>query len=164
MKIIAMSDSHGETAAMHEIVQKHRTADLIAFCGDGSSDIAAIRSMFPDKAVLAVRGNCDWYCDLPYYQEIELCGKKIMITHGHLLGVMQGYQRIIDYGHSNGIDIMIFGHTHKQMTSVEGRMLLVNPGSVGYSRKYTLIEIDDQTGKMTATEYPDNMYGPTIIA
>ncbi|MBQ8135615.1 MAG: YfcE family phosphodiesterase [Clostridia bacterium] len=160
MKIIVFSDSHGDAVSMEEALKKHRSAEVMIFCGDGSRDIQTIRSLHPDKALFAVRGNCDWYCDFPDVLDLELCGKKIFVTHGHLFGVKQGLQRYIDHGHSNGYDIIIFGHTHKQLTSVEGNMLLLNPGAIGYGGKYAILEINENTGQITATEYPDSSMPP----
>lgn len=163
MKIIALSDSHGDEASLHEIIKKHRSADLIIFCGDGCSDINRMKMLFRDKPFLCVKGNCDWYCDFPLIQDIELGGKKILVTHGHMFGVKDGTSRIVDMGHQNNADILIFGHTHKQLTSVEGNMMLINPGSVGYKGTYTIIEINEQTGKIKATEYPHDDYGPVVL-
>ncbi len=163
MRIIVFSDSHGDPSGMRSALRKHRHTDIVAFCGDGCKDIAEIRAAFPDKEYFSVCGNCDWYCSEPNIQEFEVAGKKIFMTHGHLFGVKQGTDRIISLARQNGYDIVLFGHTHKQLTSVEGGILLVNPGAVGYSDSYTIIDIDEITGKIKAVEYPDNDFGPVII-
>ena len=163
MKFLVFSDSHGDMAAMSSVMRKHRSAEVVMFCGDGCNDLAKLRMDHPDKAFFAVSGNCDWYCSEPNIQEFEVAGKIIFMTHGHLFGVKQGTDRIISLARQNGYDIVLFGHTHKQLTSVEGGMLLVNPGAVGYSDSYTIIDIDEITGKIKAVEYPDNDFGPVII-
>ena len=154
MKILVFSDSHGDAESMKRVIRKHRRAEVILFCGDGARDFAEIRTMYPDKAFYGVTGNCDWYTDLPAYQELELCGKYIFMTHGHMFGVKNGLSRIIDMGRSNGFAIVLFGHTHQQLTSAEGAMLIMNPGSIGCDGEYGMIEIDENTGIVTATEYP----------
>ena len=80
-----------------------------------------------------------------------------------MFGVKQSTERLINVGRQNGCDIVLFGHTHKQLTTVEGGMLVLNPGSIGYGGRYSIIEIDEKTGKIKATEYPDDDYGPVII-
>lgn len=155
MKIIVTSDSHGNIMTLKDIVLSNNDAEVVVFCGDGDRDIDEIRMMFPQKMVTSVRGNCDWCCNSPDTQEITLCGKKIFITHGHLFGVKQGYSRIIQHGKSINADIVLFGHTHNQFSSVEDNMLVLNPGSASYSKKYAIIEISDD-GKIKATEYPPN--------
>ena len=154
MKILVISDSHGDTASFDSAVRRHRSADVIVFCGDGHRDLQTIRAAHRNKAYIAVAGNCDWYCDLPLVQQSELCSKKIIVTHGHMFGVKNGLSRIIDLGRSNGFDIVLFGHTHQQVTSAEGAMLIMNPGSIGCEGEYGIIEIDERTGMVTATEYP----------
>ncbi len=163
MKFLVFSDSHGDMAAMSSVMRKHRSAEVVMFCGDGCNDLAKLRMDHPDKAFFAVSGNCDWYCSEPNYQVLELAGKKIFITHGHMFGVKQSTERLINVGRQNGCDIVLFGHTHKQLTTVEGGMLVLNPGSIGYGGRYSIIEIDEKTGKIKATEYPDDDYGPVII-
>ncbi len=154
MKILVFSDSHGDLESMVSAMKKHRKAEVVIFCGDGVRDFSQLRIKFPDKMYYGVTGNCDWYSDYPSYDEIELCCKKIFLTHGHMFGVKNGLSRIIDLGRSNGFDIVLFGHTHQQVTSAEGAMLIMNPGSIGCEGEYGIIEIDERTGMVTATEYP----------
>ncbi len=163
MKILVISDSHGDTASFDSAVRRHRSADVIVFCGDGHRDLQTIRAAHRNKAYIAVAGNCDWYCDLPLVQQSELCSKKIIVTHGHMFGVKNGYSRITNFGHQNNADILLFGHTHKQFCTVDGGMLLLNPGAMGYGGRYSIIEINEKTGKIKATEYPDSDFGPIII-
>ncbi len=163
MKILVFSDSHGDTTTMQSALKKHRSAEVVLFCGDGCRDVNTVCSGYPDKAVFSVCGNNDWYCNAPNFLTVELAGKKIFMTHGHLFGVKQGYERIINLGRENGSHIVIFGHTHKQLTTVESGMLLLNPGSVGYGGNYTIIEIDEKTGKIRAVEYPNDRFGPVIL-
>ena len=111
---------------------------------------------------ISVRGNCDWCCNVPDREEFTLCGKKIFITHGHIYGVKQGLSRITAYGHSINADIVLFGHTHQQIVTVDGSMLIMNPGSLGYNAEYGIIDIDDN-GKITAEEYPPYSLGKVTI-
>ena len=67
------------------------------------------------------------------------------------------------FGQQEKADIVLFGHTHHQLTTAESRMLIMNPGSVGFGGQYGLIDIDEKTGKITALEYPDSQYGPVVI-
>ncbi len=163
MKIIVFSDSHGDVASIKEALRKHRSADVVLFCGDGCRDAAAAVSGHNDKVLYSVCGNNDWYCNEPNFLIVELAGKKIFMTHGHLFGVKQGTDRITELGRQNGSDIIVFGHTHKQLTTVKCGMLLLNPGSIGYSGNYSIIEIDETTGKMKAVEYPNDKFGPVIL-
>lgn len=163
MKIIALSDSHGNASAIQDAITSNRDTDIIIFCGDGYDDIRQIQSMYSDKMLIAVKGNCDWFCPYPDTRDLTVAGKKIFVTHGHLFGVKEGYQRIINLGHQNHADILIFGHTHAQMCSVEGSMILLNPGSCSHQIRYAVINIDENSGKTTVTEYPPNSFGTLTV-
>ncbi|MDD6490147.1 MAG: YfcE family phosphodiesterase [Clostridia bacterium] len=162
MKILVLSDSHEKTTQLETIIRLNSAAEVVVFCGDGNGDIEDMRHIYPEKMFISVRGNCDWCCNVPDREEITLCGKKIFITHGHLYGVKQGLSRITEYGHSINADIVLFGHTHQQIVTVDGSMLLMNPGSLGFNAEYGIIDIDD-SGKITAQEYPPYPLGKAVI-
>lgn len=132
MRIIVLSDSHGDYFSLRTAVMCQPTADAVLFCGDGEEDIDRIKMEFPDKMVVAVRGNNDWGSDKKYSETLTLCGKKIFMTHGHLHHVKYDYQELINYAHSIGADILLFGHTHTSYTSYDDGMYIMNPGASGY--------------------------------
>ncbi len=163
MKILVFSDSHGNDYNMSIAIKKNKKAEVIIFCGDGHRDIEDIRRSFPEKKIYAVKGNCDWSCDFPLLITLELAGKKLLITHGHAQFVKEGLSRLIALGHKENADIVLFGHTHRQLTTADSKMLVMNPGSVGYEGNYGIIDIDEATGKITANEFPDR-FGPVVIS
>ena len=159
MKIIAFSDSHGDHMPMVSALKKHRNTDVVVFCGDGHRDISEVQKQFSDKMYLCVKGNCDWCCDFANLQTINLCNKKILITHGHIQRVKESLIQLTYLGQQEKANIVIYGHTHQQLTVLENNMILINPGSVGYAEQYTTIEIDEKTGETTVKEFPPNKYG-----
>ncbi len=163
MKILVLSDSHGYTSDIELAIRKHKKAEVIAFCGDGHRDIEEVQRKYPDKTFLKVRGNCDWGCDNALLMTIELGGKKLLLTHGHAQYVKEGLEHLISLGHRENADIVLFGHTHHQLTTADSKMLIMNPGSIGFNKEYGLVEIDESTGTITATEYPDSKYGNVVI-
>ena len=54
---------------------------------------------------------------------IEVCGKKIFITHGHFYGVKEGMQRLLYRGLELKVDIALYGHTHISNILFEEGML-----------------------------------------
>ena len=46
------------------------------------------------------------------------------------------------------LDLIIGGHTHHQLTTADGRMLIMNPGSIGFGGQFGVIEIDEATGRI----------------
>lgn len=163
MKILVFSDSHGNYYDMKRAINRHKNAEVIFFCGDGHNDIQTMQAEFPNRQFYSVKGNCDWYCDFPMLLTVTLCGKKILVTHGHAHAVKEGLYRLASLGHQENADIVLFGHTHHQLTTADGKMLIMNPGSIGFDETYGLIDIDEKTGTITAVEYPNSEFGPVVI-
>ncbi len=161
MKILVISDSHGSYDKIISTIRKNSKAEIIAFCGDGHSDIEEAKKYFPDKMFLAVRGNCDWCCDFPYLTDINLCGRKMIVTHGHLQRVKEGYSILRDFAKGINADIALFGHTHSPYLDYDGRVLIMNPGSLGYNNEYGILDIAED-GSLKAALYPKNKYNPPI--
>ena len=62
------------------------------------------------------------------------------MTHGHKYNVKLGYDSIVNMACCAGADILLFGHTHRQVFFDVNGLTVMNPGSVdrGY---YGVIEI-----------------------
>lgn len=145
MKILVMSDSHGDYRNVKTAVLVQSKAEVIIHCGDGEEQAEMIRHDFPEKAVYSVRGNCDWGSSLPTEEILNLEGKRIMFTHGHLYQVKWGYDEIKRSAREKGVDILLFGHTHIPYNVYEDGMYVMNPGSIhGYMGSYGIIDIVDK--------------------
>ena len=76
------------------------------------------------------------------------------MTHGHNYYVSLDLKVIKDEARARGMDIVMFGHTHRPVIEVEDDITLINPGSISYPRQadgiptYIMLEIDDN-GEMT---------------
>ena len=142
MKILVFSDTHGDFYSLKKAVERKPGADVIIHCGDGGNEAEELKLMYPDKAVFAVRGNCDFSCNLPVEQEITLEGKKIFITHGHRYYVKMGYQNLYYAACEKHADIVCFGHTHIPAEEYKDGCYLINPGSCrGTHATFGYIEI-----------------------
>lgn len=141
MRIVVVSDSHKDYYSLQQAVISQPTADVVVFCGDGDEDIDTLAMAVPNKTIIAVRGNCDWCSEKRYSEEITLEGKKLFITHGHLFGVKSNYSQIINQAHLLEADILLFGHTHVPYTNYDNGMYIMNPGSIGYTGTYGIVDI-----------------------
>ena len=119
MKILIISDTHGDTEKIKEIVSKHNDVDIILHAGDSQLPPYMTENM------LTVKGNCDYY-DYPVYRDLNIEGFKIHIEHGHRIHITDSM-----YLDNNDYDIVIFGHTHilKTFKNVNGKHFF-NPGSL----------------------------------
>ena len=147
MKLLVLSDSHGRSELLSDIIRMHRDAEYIIFLGDGEMDLdAALAENAIDpydphcrKRVLQVCGNCDIFSSEPVTFTEEIGEHRLMITHGFRENVKYGLSLLRSDAASKNCDIALFGHTHRQHLSEDGGVTLFNPGSV-YSRQYGMIE------------------------
>ena len=71
-----------------------------------------------------------------------------MITHGHYYYVSAGLEDIKKEARGRGMDIVMFGHTHRPLIEKDHGVVALNPGSTSYPRQdghlpsYIVMEID----------------------
>lgn len=146
-RIIAFSDTHGKRSAMHEIFE--RPADAYLFLGDGNRELDDMRLIYPDKKILSVCGNCDFYSSAPLIDIYCESGVRIMFTHGHGHGVKYSLERLLALAKENNINVMLYGHTHCRRIEYIDGIYIINPGSAAQPRdflppSYAYIDITDK--------------------
>src|SRR5687768_15935908 len=113
MKILVISDTHGETDKAKEAIEKNRDIDLIIHLGDYFRDAQKLSDLFPEIPVEYIYGNSDFMIgDVPAEKTLELDGKRIFITHGHRYSVKWDYNRLHKKAEELHADVLLFGHTH----------------------------------------------------
>lgn len=152
MRILVVSDTHGDLFSLQKAVRAQPSAEIIVHCGDGDEQVQYLKNNFKDKMIVGVRGNCDWCSTLPSKEILSVCGKKIFITHGHLYNAKLGLYTIMCAAREEKADILLFGHTHQAMTYYEDGLHMLNPGSChGYGASYGFIDITDKGDIVTNT-------------
>lgn len=152
MRILVVSDTHGDLFSLQKAVRAQPSAEIIVHCGDGDEQVQYLKNNFKDKMIVGVRGNCDWCSMLPSKEILSVCGKKIFITHGHLYNAKLGLYTIMCAAREEKADILLFGHTHQAMTYYEDGLHMLNPGSChGYGASYGFIDITDKGDIVTNT-------------
>ena len=107
----------------------------------------------------AVAGNNDFFSDLPGEREIKIGKYKVLLTHGHYYYVNSGIRHIKREAIARGIDIAMFGHTHRPMLEQEDGVVVLNPGSISYPRQegrapsYIVMELDETGEASFSVEY-----------
>ncbi len=145
MRILVTSDTHGDFYSLKKAVDEQRSAEIIIHCGDSKDEVDKLRMLYPNKAVYAVRGNCDFGSMLNYVETITVEGKKIFITHGHLYNVKYTLYNLCCAAREIGADIVVFGHTHNAICEYDDGLHILNPGSLsGYYASYAYIDITDK--------------------
>ncbi len=153
LKILVVSDSHGDLDALRSAVRRERPQAIIHL-GDHASDADAIANEFAGLPVLSVRGNCDF--DTPTRAETltrEIEGVRIFAAHGHRYGVKSGLLRLSYAAREAGARLALFGHTHCPYLGEEGEMTLMNPGACGGFRpSYGVVTLQNGTLECRLTE------------
>lgn len=128
MKIVVISDTHGNSDIFYDIISRNQTADLFIHLGDGEREFEDMRNAFPLSAFLMVRGNNDWG-SAPLVNTINLEGHRIYMTHGHRFGGMSITSYAASAAKTNECEIALFGHTHIPFYEIISGVHVFNPGS-----------------------------------
>ena len=89
----------------------------------------------PTCACVMVPGNNDFFCTLPRERVLKIAGLNIWITHGHNYYVSMDPSILKSEAYDRGMNIVMFGHTHKPLVDLSGPVIAVNPGSLTYPRQ-----------------------------
>ena len=153
MKILVFSDSHRSQADMIEAIDEQKP-DQVIHLGDLISDAEDLTYVYPRLPICMVPGNCEGWTTVPAKKLITLQGKRILLSHGHLWGVKGGYDKAIGEARKSGVDILLFGHTHKPLVDKRGKTLFVNPGSIGdWARPFYAV-VTLENGRLDGRTFP----------
>lgn len=153
MRIGVISDTHIPDISKsipESILEDFKKTDMIIHGGDlvELSVLEILKRSCPN--VKAVWGNMDPFevrKRLPEKEIIKVGDKKIGVTHGYghpnkLLDT------VIEIFKEDDVNLIIFGHSHKDMNEKRGKIIYFNPGSATDTifapyNSYGIIEIND---------------------
>ena len=148
MKLAILSDTHG---LLRRSVAEHlKTADAILHGGDINkpSIVDQLRQYAP---LYIVRGNNDreWAEAIPHHLTVTLEGVTFFMVHN---------KKEVP-GDLSGVDVVVFGHSHKYVQEEKSGMLWLNPGSCGprrFHQEITMMmaEITDGTVRVEKVLIP----------
>lgn len=143
MRILVLSDSHGQAKTMQKAIEAQPTAEAVIFLGDGYRDFEYCKKIIGDRRIYAVKGNNDFYCEYPLRQIINEGGENIYISHGHYEYVKSTLSSLLTKAKESNCKIALYGHTHTQKTDYYGGIHLFCPGAL-YKNEYGVIDITDK--------------------
>ena len=114
MKILVISDTHGDIKRAINLVNSIKGIDLIIHCGDNKRDAEKLADRFLDIEVVAVSGNCDMHMGVDF-TIVDTEAGDIFVTHGHDYGVNYGLSDIVEAAKDYDCSAICFGHTHKPL-------------------------------------------------
>lgn len=149
VNVAVLSDTHG--LLRREVVDEIRDCTHILHAGDivRESDLDELRLC---GAIYAVRGNNDLWqtglSDLAHVLHFQIAGVSFLMTHDR-------YDVPRDL---SGVQVVVYGHSHRYKEEwIDGRLWL-NPGSCGRARfggDVTLAKLRLQDGKVLGVERID---------
>lgn len=134
MNLIILSDTHGLLRpAVLELLQ---SADAILHAGDINSQ-AMVDKLASFAPLYVVRGNNDkdWAEAIPHDLIVTLGGVRFYMVHN---------KKDVP-SDLTGVDVVVFGHSHKYSEERRGNVLWLNPGSCGprrFHQEITLMQAE----------------------
>lgn len=140
MKLAILSDTHG--LLRPQVLEHLKNADAILHGGDinKQSVVDELRQYAP---LYVVRGNNDkeWAEEIPHDLTIALGGVTFYMVHNK-----KELPAKLD-----GVDVVVFGHSHKYVQEEKDGLLWLNPGSCGprrFHQEITMMMAEVGEGKI----------------
>jgi len=155
MKIVVVSDNHGNTYFMEEIYTIHQEdTDEWVHCGD--SELLEDHPLWQHyKTVL---GNMDITNKFKLSRTEYIEGFRYLLVHGHKHSVKRSYDRLIKEARAKDVNVVFYGHTHIPKVEIEEGVVFINPGSIAQPRNraqgtYLVMKLDDDLTSAELTFY-----------
>ena len=147
MKVLIVSDTHRQNENFVKAVERTAPIDLVVHCGDIEGSELFI-SQAAGCPVQMVAGNNDFFSELPGELTFKIGALQVWVTHGHHYYVSMGTEFIIEEARARGVDVVMYGHTHRPSIEYSAGIVALNPGSLSYPRQdgrrpsYIVMETD----------------------
>lgn len=148
-KIGVISDTHG--LLRDEVIAHLKECQLILHGGDINKPeiITALEAIAPVKVVRGNNDKGEWAEQLPETLQFTVEGKNFFMVHNKK-------DMIKD---KTGIDVIVYGHSHKYSCTLEGATYMLNPGSCGKRRfdlaiTMAILTIDQGEIKISQIDIP----------
>lgn len=140
MKLAILSDTHG--LLRPEVVEQLKTADAILHGGDINKQ-SIVDQLEQYAPLYVVRGNNDkeWAEDIPHDLTVTLDGVTFYMVHNK-----KELPAKLD-----GVDVVVFGHSHKYVQEEKDGILWLNPGSCGprrFHQEITMMAAEVKAGRV----------------
>jgi putative phosphoesterase len=163
-QLLCLGDSIYEFRFSNEVISRLRELDALTILGNheevflGTAGERARSGLDIDRRLL------DWLAERPHRHRLEIDGKRILLVHStpwepRGAYVMPTSSALERFGEADA-DIVLYGHTHRQVVRRIGRVLVVNPGSAGEARDPTnggqlsCAVLDTTTEEVVVRDFP----------
>src|SRR5262245_35739414 len=136
--LLCLGDSIYEYSFSNEVVGRLRDLDALTLLGNHEEVFLGPAGERSRARPEIDRSLLDWLAERPHRHELRVDGKRILMVHStpweprgsYVLPTSAALER---FGEADA-DIVLYGHTHRQLVRRVGRVLVVNPGSAGEGR------------------------------
>jgi len=144
-RYLIASDSHGALEPLLTILERHPEAKALLFLGDLVRDAEDAASIYPDRQIISVAGNCDLFCGEPDRRLVPTAQGGIFMTHGHIFAGSEA--AVANAAKQMGAAVAVYGHTHAAVCHYHNGIWIVNPGSLSRPRAgkagYAIVDVTD---------------------
>lgn len=145
MKVLVVSDSHGDREVLVELKERYEgKVSKMFHCGD--SELAAADEIW--NSYVTVGGNMDFDREFPLEQVVTIGENRFFMVHGHRHEVKFTMAPLIEAAKKAQAQFAFFGHSHELGVEKRDNILLLNPGSILQPRgrynikTYAIVEIE----------------------
>ena len=131
-KILVVSDTHANYDVLNYVIDLEKP-DLILHAGDHefSSDY------LKENKIIFVQGNNDWFG--PKELILNVNNLKIGLIHGHKqYNPFHWHAKLDNHFQNENLDLIIYGHSHKECFDQTMKPWILNPGSIAIPRNKSL--------------------------
>ena len=164
-ELLCLGDSIYEYRFSNDVVQllKEREAQVIVgnheecFFGPHGERARARAGIDPDLA--------EWLAGQPHRRELQCGGKRLLLIHSTPWEPRGAYaypeSTLLARFAEAEADFVLYGHTHQQLVSRIGRVLVINPGSAGEARDHrngrqlSCALLDTTSEEVRIIDFPD---------
>lgn len=149
VRILVVSDTHGRHENLKRIWEREDNIEMLIHLGDIEGGETFVKGLV-GCPVEMVAGNNDFFSDLEREKELSIGKYRVLITHGHYYYVAMEMEDLRKEALGRGMDVVMFGHTHKPFLDYGKGITMLNPGSASYPRQdghmpsYALMELDEK--------------------
>ena len=145
-KIVVLSDTHRNYAAIEKLLPIMLESDYVFHLGDHDLDIMRLHGKLQDK-LYTVKGNCDGGGEDLILEVEDL---KILLTHGDKYSVKNSNLNLLFRAKEIDVDVVFYGHTHNAVIEKEQGVTFINPGCMTKFSCNTYCYAVVHQGKITA--------------
>jgi putative phosphoesterase len=125
----------------NDVVELLRRRDAVCVLGNHDVGLLSASGARAREAPGVQRGHVEWLGRQPLRADLHVDGRRLVMTHASPCppGTQYVWPRSPELKRLADVDAdyVVLGHTHSQMVTRVGGVLVVNPGSVGEARDRT---------------------------